>query len=358
MRKKNSVSPGTSDSTSEERQGGARGHTSPPVVTAVGRPGVGSAENAVLVGEPLIHLGAPVLMQQAPDLASEHLKWLLKQPKLTPAFQGQWCSSDQWDTIIREQDLVHYHSPLDHGRRVILWRFTSHPATETIQITAGKSLPDIISVIAAHSGGADKSNPDVKTSSLCRNPGALLGTAASTGGDKKVLNIINKAEYLYGIDVTSLAAHGVSAHPALARVISVIETEYVLVRTPGLPPLSIDQLATYKWPNPFKGRIPPDGKVANSGGVVLPIGEQQKGTYQAMYDEAPQAASQAVTNGAMDPGIAGRLLQFAVAASNAAGEQTQVIQMKEPADRDMLLRAAANNVAYLQKADPALIRSW
>jgi hypothetical protein len=283
------------------------------------------------------------------DLAAEHQTWLAAaQLQLTRVFQDEWCSSGDWSTIITKEQLFNYMSPLDGpAGQVVLWRFTSQPANEFIQITAGTPLTTIITVIGAHSGGADKSNPDVKTSSLCRNLGALMGTAASLGGDKKVLNIINKAAYLYGIDVTTLAAHGVSAHPALSRVISVIETEYVLVPTPGLPALSIDQLATYKWPNPFRGRINTNGTVSGST-VVVPISEQQKGAYQQLHDEPVQPPGLAVTNGSMSSANAEGLLKFAAAASTAASQQSGVIQMKEPADRVMLIRAAQTNVSKLK----------
>jgi hypothetical protein len=109
----------------------------------------------------------------------------------------------------------------------------------------------ILTVIAAHSGGNDKSAPDVKTLSFARNPAALIGTACSSGGDPHVQDIVEQAAYLVGIDVSTLATHGVSAHPALGRAISMFETEYVLVSTPGTENTLMD-LATFICPNPMK----------------------------------------------------------------------------------------------------------
>lgn len=112
---------------------------------------------------------------------------------------------------------------------------------------------EIVRIVGAHSGGNDKSNFDVKTLSFGRNPAALFGVAASAGGDKHVLNIIDKAEYLYGIDINSLEAKGLTAHAATARMISLFESEYVIINTPGFPSISLDELATVKYKNPFKG---------------------------------------------------------------------------------------------------------
>jgi hypothetical protein len=135
----------------------------------------------------------------------------------------------------------------------MIWRFTSRPSTEQVYIAGGTDYGEIARVVAAHSGGNDKSNPNVKTLSFGRNPGALMGVAASTGGDKHVLNIIDKAEYLYGIDIGTLADKGITAHAANARMISLFESEYVLLSTPGFPSQNLDQLATAKLKNPFKG---------------------------------------------------------------------------------------------------------
>jgi len=135
----------------------------------------------------------------------------------------------------------------------MIWRFATQPSSDQIYIKAGTSYTEISNVVAAHTGGNDKSNSNVKTLSFARNPAALMGVAASKGGDPKVLNIIDKAEYLYGIDIRALAAKGITAHAANARLISLFESEYVLVNTPGFPSQSLEQLATVKYNNPFRG---------------------------------------------------------------------------------------------------------
>lgn len=137
----------------------------------------------------------------------------------------------------------------------MLWRFTSTPSQESVEIKAGTSYPEILEVIAAHSGGNDKSNEQVRTLSFARNLGAIIGVALSKGGDKQVLNIVDKASYLYGIDMASLRGKGITAHPALGRGISLFETEYVLVSTPGNPARTLNELATVKLNNPFFGQV-------------------------------------------------------------------------------------------------------
>ena len=98
----------------------------------------------------------------------------------------------------------------------LYWRFTTTPSQEFVRISADTDAEQVLRVVAAHSGGNDKSNTAVKTLSFARNIGALIGTALSTGGDKHVLNIMDKAAYLYGIEISSLAGKGITAHPAVA----------------------------------------------------------------------------------------------------------------------------------------------
>ena len=105
----------------------------------------------------------------------------------------------------------------------------------------------------------------MRTLSFARNLGAIIGVALSRGGDKQVLNIVDKASYLYGIDMASLRGKGITAHPALGRGISLFETEYVLVSTPGNPARTLNELATVKLNNPFLGQVrslllPPKGE--------------------------------------------------------------------------------------------------
>jgi hypothetical protein len=202
----------------------------------------------------------------------------------------------------------------------MIWRFTSRPSTEQVYIAPDTSHEEIARVVAAHSGGNDKSNPNVKTLSFGRNVGALMGVAASKGGDKHVLNIIDKTEYLYGIDIGSLADKGISAHAATARMISLFETEYVLVASPGDPPRTLDDLATVRLKNPFKGSA-----------ITSMLGEH--GHEQTQDVEAEMGTVEPETGkGArkMAETYALELLKYAHAARKAADKQSFAVMDKEP----------------------------
>ncbi|MGH3939817.1 MAG: hypothetical protein ACRDTG_14550 [Pseudonocardiaceae bacterium] len=157
------------------------------------------------------------------------------------------------------QDRFEHYSRLDglfqelFQKTEIIWRFTSTPSAEKIFLASDVTPSEVVETIAKHSGGAEKSNARVLTLSFGRNPGALFGTALSGGGDPHVLNIIDKAAYLYGIDISTLPRKGITAHPAAGRAISLYETEYVLVGTPGMGEKTLDELATMKLLNPFQG---------------------------------------------------------------------------------------------------------
>lgn len=239
-----------------------------------------------------------------------HENWLKSQGKSQLAPHEASLRRDQ------QKYFAHYNA-FDQN---MLWRFTSRPSSESVHIAAGTSHETIAKVVAAHSGGNDKSNPDVKTLSFGRNLGALIGVAASTGGDKHVLNIADKAEYLYGIDIGSLASQGISAHPATARMISLFETEYVLVCTPGDKPRTLDALANVKYRNPFKATAIDEmlgqDRAKKMGGV-----EKEMGTVE------PEQAS-GVTD--MDQKMAEQILAYARRAARAASEQSFAVQDKEP----------------------------
>jgi hypothetical protein len=219
------------------------------------------------------HLATDIVQRRDPALLQEeHKQWLSKSCN---AFDAKRCGLSpllphDWNGLPS-----HYNLSGDQ----MLWRFTSTPSTEFVQITEDTTYEEIVRVIAAHSGGNDKSNPNVKTLSFARNLGALIGVAASPGGDKHVTNIVDKAEYLFGIDINSLASKNITAHPAGGRAISLFETEYVLVRKPGLPPISLDALATVKYRNPFKGRgwIIAGNEAQSSRGAI----EAEMGTVKA-----------------------------------------------------------------------------
>jgi hypothetical protein len=191
----------------------------------------------------------PYFRKDGNTIAAEHAQWLLEEGKKYKQ-GGEYYELLQHQAILKNpMGMFSHYNFFDNN---MLWRFTSTPSEEYVKVSEGIDYATILKVIAAHSGGNDKSNPDVKTLSFGRNLGALMGVAASPGGDKHVTNIIDKAEYLYGIDINTLATKGISAHPAMGRLISLFETEYVLVSTPGNPPQSLVDLATVHYKNPFK----------------------------------------------------------------------------------------------------------
>ncbi|NET29216.1 MAG: DUF4157 domain-containing protein [Okeania sp. SIO1I7] len=217
----------------------------------------------------------------------------------------------------------------------MIWRWTSKPSTEQIYTALkddkGTNITnnDIIKVVAAHSGGNDKSNPYVKTLSFGRNPAALMGVAASIGGDKHVLNIIDKTEYLYGIDITSLASKGITAHAATTRMISLFESEYVLVNTPGFPSFSLDELATKKYKNPFKGRAITEMLNDNERSIMQII-EREMGVVE------PETVNEAED---IEVNFAQRILDNAKKAKNAANPLSSVVRDKETLDPNVAKRA-------------------
>ena len=179
----------------------------------------------------------------------KHQTWLLTEAqKYLKKAQGFLAPLMSHDDTLENPAFEHFNAFDDN----MLWRFTSQPTQEVIQIENGVSYDEILKVVANHSGGNDKSNQRVRTLSFGRNIGALMGTAFSQGGDKNVAKISQLAAYLYGIDINSLKGKGITAHPATARAISLFETEYILVSTPGNDPVTLDDLATVKFPNPFR----------------------------------------------------------------------------------------------------------
>jgi hypothetical protein len=293
-------------------------------------------------------------------LAKEHQDWLKDVPgqlaqitdlKLQAALRGQWWTQEDfnaWD----EKFSQHYNSFDRPSTQQMIWRFTSAPMSEFISVKLGTSIQEIIEVIGKHSGGDDKTNENVKTSSFCRNIGAFMGTAASAGGDKKVLKIILRAEYLCGINIATLADHGISAHPALARAISAFETEYVLVPTPGNAPISIGALATVLFQNPFKELFGPDGKAKNYG-ITIPIANQKQ--FLLILNTPPKNPIVIEKN----VGLKGKLddmgaswvkeiLAYARKASSGATRQSGTVQNKESANINTIQNAMKQYVSSLQ----------
>jgi hypothetical protein len=220
----------------------------------------------------------------------------------------------------------------------VIWRFTSEPLDEKLFIDAGSDLEEIMRVTAKHSGGNDKSNERIKTLSFGRNRGALLGTAASIGGDKNVLDIIHSAEYLYGVKISGLAGKGISAHPALYRTISMFETEYVLVRSPGLPAVSLHDIASIRHANPLKGRI------AKAEGF-----EER---YQPRLKPKTPNIVQPNELEPVPPGVVDWLLSYGRAAMQAADAFKGMIQDKEHKPEGIALPRAL--IGYIGRIDAAL----
>jgi hypothetical protein len=118
----------------------------------------------------------------------------------------------------------------------------------------------IVNAIDRHTTLYNKNDPNVRLQSFARNLASFCGTELSRHGDPMVKHIIYSAKYLCGIRISELAGQGVSAHPALGKLICIPETEYVLVPTPGLPQLTVHQLSTVVYRNPFLAlnqKLPP-----------------------------------------------------------------------------------------------------
>ncbi|HEY1698538.1 MAG TPA: hypothetical protein VGG75_02310 [Trebonia sp.] len=296
-------------------------------------------------------------------LAKAHEVWLnetvdnlakIENPILRRELEGQWWLPEnfrKWST----QFAPHYNDfdrPL--GQQLI-WRFTSRPVTESIEVKSGTSIQEIIEVIGKHSGGNDKSNMNVRTSSFARNLGAFIGTACSGGGDKGVLTIVVRAEYLCGISIGTLANYGISGHPALARPISAFETEYVLVPTPGNDSVPISALATVVYENPFKNLFGPDG-VVKGYNITLPIGNRENFVdFLDRADNPPKGAPPVVVEktelkGKLSDvggsGLIAAILDCAVKASGAASKQSGTVQDKEVDAKDITIIQAAMKQYY------------
>jgi len=186
---------------------------------------------------------------QSPPQLSAHEQFILG---LRQSSRGGLLTHAQFGST-RSAWARHY-TRFDGPNEVFVWRFSSRPLSELVCIQNGTPAADIVKVIGQHSGGANKDDQRVRTLSFCRNVGALLGTAASSGGDKKVLNIVDKAKYLCKISLTALAGHDISALSALSRTICAFETEYVLIPSPGKE-IKLTDLGVIVYANPFKGKI-------------------------------------------------------------------------------------------------------
>ncbi|MEV0758654.1 hypothetical protein [Nocardia sp. NPDC050435] len=295
--------------------------------------------------------------------AGAHMQWLgsaaVRSALAEPGIKAQWSPHKDWSVTVRDKKLNHFTALDWDPDHPYIWRFTSLPSTELVSITAGTGFGTIIQLIGEHSGGNMKTDPRVRTSSFCRNIGALLGVAASAGGDKKVLNIINRTPYLCRIDLTTLPAKGITAAPALYRAISLFETEYVLVPTPaqtyyladtGNVPGGAGCLNAALFHNPFYGCIDPGGTFRpflvgddlsislDSDLFIKPAGDFARAA-QELPPVTPEAGVQNVSD--LDPGDVVRIVCYAQAISEAASEVAALVLNKDP----MLLSKTMEHVA-------------
>ncbi|MFI7666182.1 hypothetical protein [Nocardia sp. NPDC049526] len=247
-----------------------------------------------------------------------------------------------------------------------IWRFSSLPSTELVSIQPATAIATIIELIGEHSGGNKKNDPRVRTSSFCRNIGALIGVAASSGGDKKVLNIVNRTPYLCRIDISSLSGRGVSAVPALSRAISLFETEYVLVPTLGETHYLANTgqnviggagcLDAVIFSNPFFGCINAQGSFAGcviNQNVTIGALDELPVTTPAAFNSAGQELTPVTPEliGAidMDAGDVVRILCYAAAVSAVATEHADVIKDKDPTTVDAISAKVAEYAADVEK---------
>lgn len=302
--------------------------------------------------------------------AGEHMQWLnkisaqLKEPSLAQ----QWFPHREWLKYTVKENFTHFTAfdfDTDHQ---YIWRFSSLPSAEMVSIVSDTALATIIHLIGEHSGGNKKDDPRVRTSSFCRNIGALIGVAASSGGDKKVLNIVNRTPYLCRIDLTTLPNKGVSAVPALSRAISLFETEYVLVPTPGKTHFLANTganvtgtagcLDAVVFRNPFFGCIDAGGDFA---GCVINANLTIGGRYELPVDtpaafnkaglELPPVTPEVLGGVAdLDEGDIVRILCYAVAVSEVATElYADVIKDKDPTTVGKIAGKVAEYASAVEK---------
>jgi hypothetical protein len=245
---------------------------------------------------------------------------------------------------LAEDPMAEHYAQLDDSKLTgedMIWRFTSQPQSEVIVVAEGTPFKDIYDLVGAHSGGNKKNDPRVRTLSFGRNLGALIGVAYSTGGDANVAGIAVRAEYLYGISLASLQGKGITAHPAEARMISVFETEYVLVATPGDPPRKLDDLATVRYANPFKGIDPAKGKAPLLAGKKLNPATKQKAPEQPgkPLDTPPRGFSSAVW-------------EYARKAQAAATQQYHAVRDMDAAESRLIDSAMGKYIEAINTFDP------
>ena len=303
---------------------------------------------------PMRSVAAPVLREVRERRDARHRQWLDDE---RAAFETRLLAGlpekvrdDLRGRTLREhadlagEETAAHYAGLDDKRLVgedMIWRFTSNPQSEIVMIAQGTSFQDVYGLVGAHSGGNKKNDPRVRTLSFGRNLGALIGVAYSTGGDANVAGIAVRAEYLYGISIASLKGKGITAHPAESRMISVFETEYVLIATPGDPPRKLDDLATVRYANPFKGIEPGQGRGPLLKGKKLNPPGQPKTPEQPSGPVRPAPKGFAVT-----------VRDYARRAQAAASKQAEAVRDMDAAESRLIDNAMTKYNDAIDNFDP------
>jgi hypothetical protein len=220
-----------------------------------------SGPPAKKTAEPVTVTPLPVT---APVQLTAHGQWL---KSMTEAAAGLSTTDKESAKLWQSHDVFKRRPGLEHyqgldalfGGEELVWRFTSRPSQEqmfVVEFAENKELlAHLTRVMARHAGQNVKDDKHVRLQSYCRNLGAFIGTAMSSGGDPYVRFIINNAQYLCAFRISDLARHEVSAQPALAKRICFAETEYVLVpmARKQQTPVFLNTLVTHVYKNPFLG---------------------------------------------------------------------------------------------------------
>jgi hypothetical protein len=298
---------------------------------------------------PMATVAAPVLTEIRERRDQRHRQWLDETRAEYEATVRLPALADMRGHTLREHEdlaadeMAAHYAQLDEKKLTgtdMLWRFTSNPQSEVIVIAEGTSFKDIYDLVGAHSGGNKKNDPRVRTLSFGRNLGALIGVAYSSGGDANVAGIAVRAEYLYGISIDSLKGKGITAHPAEARMISIFETEYVLIATPGDPPRKLDELATVRYANPFKDMEP--GKK----GPLL----KGKKLNRATAQRPPELPAKPLDK--PPKGFSRKVWEYARKAQAAASQQYEAVRDMDIVDSRLLVTAMTKYIHAINTFDP------
>lgn len=243
----------------------------------------------------------PVVTVPVAAPLTDHGRWL---KTMTEAAAGLSATDKESAKLWQSHDVFKTRPGLEHyqgldalfGGEELVWRFTSRPSQEqmfVVEFAENKELlTHLTRVMARHAGQNVKNDKHVRLQSYCRNLGAFIGTAMSSGGDPYVRFIINNAKYLCAFRISDLAAHEVSAHPALAKRICFAETEYVLVpmarKVPA--PVFLNTLVTHVYENPFLGCLQKEQRFnAKEEQIVTDTMKRENPDWPGLPDEVGDA---------------------------------------------------------------------